>query len=199
MIDESELIRKSQEGDVEAFSQLVHLYGDRIFNLSHHVCAGAPSEAEDIYQETFLTAFKKIRQYRSRSKLGTWLYRIAANLCWMKLRRRKREPFVPILDMPSFLDHPSGAYPESVLKDMSTDPARLARKKEIRDIVMNALEALPVDYRLAVVLKDMQGLPNLEIARVLKLTLPAVKSRLHRGRIFLKDRLSRVLRMEHQR
>ncbi|HOW27667.1 MAG TPA: sigma-70 family RNA polymerase sigma factor [Elusimicrobiota bacterium] len=191
-MDETELIARSQQGDGTAFSQLVRLYGDRIFNLSHHVCAGAPSEAEDIYQETFVTAFKKIRQYQSRSHLGTWLYRIAANLCWMKLRRRKNERTVPIVtSMPG--EGPDEGVSENILKDPKGDPAKRAHRKEVQEVVTAALEALPVDYRLAVVLKDMQGLSNEEIAKILNLSLPAVKSRLHRGRLLLRTRLNKYV------
>ena len=100
MAEEAALIAKSRAGDAEAFGRLVRRYEDRIYTLARSVCAGLPAEAEDVYQETFLTAFKKIRGFRGDSGLGTWLHRIAANLCWMRHRKKKSEPFVPMLDEP---------------------------------------------------------------------------------------------------
>ena len=97
---EKSLIQASQRGDTAAFDRLIRKYEGRIYRLSHSVCAGIPAEAEDVYQETFLTAFKKIRGFKGRSSLGTWLYRIASNICWQKFRRIKRTPVVPILDRP---------------------------------------------------------------------------------------------------
>ena len=187
--EEAELIERSKRGDGEAFARLIRKYEDRIYNLARKVCAGAPAEAEDIYQETFLTAFKKIGAFRSESSLGTWLYRIAANLCWTRLRKKRREPFVPVLDLPSVGEGESRVAAELLAGDRSEDPAALARKAELRGAVTAALGELPVEVRLVVALKDIQGLSNEEIARIMKLSLPAVKSRLHRGRLFLRDRL----------
>ncbi|MFA5138277.1 MAG: sigma-70 family RNA polymerase sigma factor [Elusimicrobiota bacterium] len=177
---EPDLILKSKQGDPRAFSALVSRYEDRIFNLAHKVCAGMPSEAEDVYQETFLTAFKKLPQFRGGSDLGTWLYRIASNLCWMRFRKKRAEPVVvPIPEDAQF-------------KDWSDGPEELARKKSLRRAIEAALAELPIDHRLVVVLRDIQGLSNEETAKAMKLSLAAVKSRLHRGRLFLRDRLDKA-------
>ncbi|HRY29855.1 MAG TPA: sigma-70 family RNA polymerase sigma factor [Elusimicrobiota bacterium] len=194
MLSEPALIEKSKQGDAEAFSSLIRRYEDKIYNLAHHVCASAPAEADDIYQETFLSAYKKIGQFRADSQLGTWLYRIAANLCWMRLRKKRREPFVPILDLPDAGEHRHTGAPLDKMKSHADDPAKLAQKKELRQTVERALEELPVEYRLVAVLSDIEGLPNDEIARILNLSLPAVKSRLHRARLFLRDRLSPLVK-----
>jgi RNA polymerase sigma-70 factor (ECF subfamily) len=186
------LIEKSKQGDGEAFSKLVHLYEDKIFNLAHKVCVNAPSEADDIYQETFLTAFKKIKSFKAASDLGTWLYRIASNLCFMRLRKKRREPFVPILDAPVDGEHHEHVgIPEKTLKTWAHDAETDHRKKELADAVNKALGLLPVDYRLVVTMKDIQGLSNEDISKALDLSVPAVKSRLHRGRLFLRDRLEK--------
>ncbi|MDD5658269.1 MAG: sigma-70 family RNA polymerase sigma factor, partial [Elusimicrobia bacterium] len=100
MESETALIAASKKGDARAFSALVGRYEDKIFNLARKVCAGMPAEADDVYQETFLTAFKKLPRFRGDSNLGTWLYRIASNLCWMRFRKKRAEPVVPILDRP---------------------------------------------------------------------------------------------------
>ena len=185
-MDESELISTSQGGDVDAFKRLITRYEGRIFRLAHSVCSRLPSEAEDVYQETFLTAFKKIKDFRKSSNLGTWLYRIAANLCWLRFRKKKREPFVPLLDLPH--DHGDGPG-RAEFKDWSPTPEEFAKRKELKEAVAKALSGLSVEYRLAVVLRDIEGLSNEEAAKVLNLSVPAIKSRLHRGRMFLRDRL----------
>jgi RNA polymerase sigma-70 factor (ECF subfamily) len=190
---ESRLIAKSKRGDAAAFSSLVSRYEDRIFNLAHKVCVGMPAEAEDVYQETFLTAFKKLSHFREDANLGTWLYRIAANLCWMRLRKRRAEPVVPILDHPHHHDEDPDLAAGGHFKDWSDGSEELARKKILREAVEAAFGDLPVDYRLVVVLRDIQGLSNEETAKVMKLSLAAVKSRLHRGRLFLRDRLDQAV------
>jgi len=186
---ERDLIEKSRHGDAAAFTQLVHRYEERIFRLAKNVCSGLPAEAEDVYQETFLAAFKKIRGFRKDSDLGTWLYRIASNLCFMRYRRKKSEPFVPLLDRPHGHDDESAHLQ---FADGLPTPEESARKKELVEQVAKALGKLPVDYRLVLTLRDIEGLSNKETAEILKLSLTAVKSRLHRGRLFLRDEFERV-------
>jgi RNA polymerase sigma-70 factor (ECF subfamily) len=181
---ESELIEKSKAGDVEAFSQLIRNYENKIFSLAHHVCAGMPSDAEDVYQETFLSAFKNIKGFKNRSNLGTWLYRIAANLCWLRFRKKKREPIVSSLDRRK----PEEEGGQWEFKDWVPNPEEISRKKELQEAVAKALSGLSTDYRLVLTLRDIEGLSAEETAKILKLSIPAVKSRLHRGRMFLRER-----------
>ena len=180
---EDALISRSREGDPAAFEALVKRYEDRIYRLARNVCAGAPAEADDVYQETFLTAYKKLGAFRGGSGLGTWLYRIASNLCFMRLRSNKRRPFVAALDQPSGegLRLPADALPT---------PDQAAGKRELAQAVTQALKALPVDYRLVMTLRDVEGLSNEETAKVLKISVAAVKSRRHRGRLFMRERLA---------
>ena len=188
MVSEKALIKRSRDGDAQAFTALVSRYEDRIYRLAKSVCAGLPAEAEDVYQETFITAYKKLGAFRGDSDLGTWLYRIAANLCFMRHRKKKREPFVPLLDLPH--DHDDGAHHQ--FRDWEPTPDEIAGKKELVDQVAKALAALPVDYRLAVTLRDIEGLSNEKTAEILGLGVAAVKSRVHRGRLFLRDQFERA-------
>lgn len=185
---ERALIAKSRDGDADAFGQLVHRYEDRIYRLAKSVCAGLPAEADDVYQDTFVTAFKKLGTFRGRSDLGTWLYRIAANLCFMRHRKKRSEPFVPLLDRPH--DH-DGDGAGHRFPDWEPTPEEIAGKKELAAHVAKALRALPVEYRLVLTLRDVEGLSNEKTAEILDLSVAAVKSRLHRGRLFLRDRFER--------
>jgi RNA polymerase sigma-70 factor (ECF subfamily) len=176
MTNEQVLIERSRAGDRGAFSQLVRQYEDRIFRLAHKVCAQAPQEAEGVHQETFVTALEKIQQFENKSALGTWLYRIAANLCFMRLRAKHLSATQPLDD-------------EDLAADPAPDPANAAARAELQKAVVSALEALPSDYRLVVTLRDIQGLSAEETSKLLKLSIPAVKSRLHRGRLYLREKL----------
>lgn len=176
MASEADLIARSKGGDSEAFSSLISRYEDRIFNLAQKVCVGLPAEAEDVYQETFLTAFKKLPKFRAESDLGTWLYRIASNLCWMRHRKKKAERLEPLLER----HHGREAGPEEV-----------SRKKALREAVEAALGELPVEQRLVLVLRDIEGLSGEQTAKAMKLSVAAVKSRLHRARLFLRRRFDK--------
>lgn len=185
---ERELIERSRNGDAEAFSRLIGRYEDRIYRLAKTVCTGLSAEADDVYQDTFLTAFKKLKSFRGDSELGTWLYRIASNLCLMRRRKKSSEPFVPLLDR----EHDHDGAPAHQFRDWSPTPEEAARKKELVEKVSGALAKLPMDYRLVLTLRDVEGLSAEETAKILKLSIPAVKSRLHRGRLFLRDEFERA-------
>lgn len=186
MVDETLLIQKSRAGDRKAFEGLLRLYQDRLFRLAHKVCAQAPAEAEDVLQDTMLAAFKKVKGFRGDSSLGTWLYRVASNLCWMRLRRKRREALEPLPAGPDA--EARGAWAS---KDPLDDPATRARRNELRRAVGHALEGLPADQRAVVVLSDVREMKNRDIARTLGLSLPAVKSRLLRGRRWLRTHLEK--------
>ncbi|MDE2038412.1 MAG: sigma-70 family RNA polymerase sigma factor [Elusimicrobia bacterium] len=186
---ERELIEKSRAGDAEAFGLLMRRYEDRVYRLAKSVCAALPAESDDVYQETFLTAFKKLGGFRSQSGLGTWLYRIASNLCLMRHRKKRREPLVSLPERSS-----AGEDSEALqFSDRELTPEELAGKRELLERVGAALAELSVEQRMVVVLRDIEGLSNERTARVLKLGLAAVKSRLHRARGLLKEKLERSL------
>ncbi|PKM97667.1 MAG: RNA polymerase subunit sigma [Elusimicrobia bacterium HGW-Elusimicrobia-3] len=169
--NDSELVEKAKAGDTASFEALVKKYQDKIYGLANYVCMGLKSEADDVYQETFINAFKNISKFKGNSGFGTWLYRIAANNCWMKYRKRKSEKLVSMEDL-------------TELKDLTH--ADEVIKQELSSSVAKALSKLSVDYRLAITLADIQGLTMEEAARVLKITVPAFKTRLFRARQALK-------------
>jgi len=169
--NDAELVEKAKAGDTASFEVLVKKYQDKIYGLANYVCLGLKSEADDVYQETFINAFKNISKFKGKAGFGTWLYRIAANNCWMKFRKRKSEKLVSIEDL-------------NELKDLTH--ADEVRKKELSESVAKALSKLSVDFRLAITLADIQGLTMEEAAQVLKITVPAFKTRLFRPRQMLK-------------
>lgn len=174
--DEARLIERSRNGDSAAFEALVRRYDERMYRMVKSVCVAAPAEADDVYQDTFLTAYKKLSSFQGRSELGTWLYRVAANLCFMRLRAKKARPASPLED--------------HAPRDPEGGPDEAVRKKELADAVARALAELPAEHSLAVVLSDVEGLSAAEAAARLSLSVPAFKSRLHRGRLALRARLA---------
>ena len=171
---EKALIEKAQAGDNASFEALVKKYQERIYAQARAVCFGLKGETDDVYQETFISAFKNIKKFKGNSGFGTWLYRITANNCWMKFRKKKSEKLVSIEDL--------GGLADLAAKDETA-------KKDLSEVVAKALEKLSVDYRLAVTLADIQGLSMDEAAKVLKITVPAFKTRLFRARRALQKEL----------
>jgi len=177
MTDEKELVEKARSGDAKAFEALVLLHKDRLYGIAAAVCAGMPSEAQDVAQESFISAFKNIGSFRANAAFGTWLYRIAANNCWQRFRKAGTEARSEIPGDKS-KGHPSrSCVSENALKN------------ELSAAVSAALASLPGDYRMAVMLCDIEGLSNSASASRMEISLPAFKAKLHRARLLLKKQL----------
>lgn len=174
-----------RQGDKAAFAQVVALYADRLYNLSLKLL-GHPQEAEDAVQETFLSAFKSIDRFEGRSNLGTWLYRIAYNTAMMRLR--KKRPDTVSIDEPLTLDD-GGTVPRQFF-DWCCVPESDLLSGEALAYMEQAIQLLPESLRPVFVLRDIEELSTEETGEVLGLSIPAVKSRLHRARLFLRERLS---------
>jgi RNA polymerase sigma-70 factor (ECF subfamily) len=182
------LVEQLRGGDAEAAEALVSTYGDRVYRLAMRITGNA-SDAEEVVQDTLWTASRKIGTFRGAAAFGSWVYRITANAAYQKLRgRRSRRNDVSWEDLaPSFDER--GQHVEAPV-DWSrrlTDPAI---EDELKSVLGSAIEELPAEYRTALVLHDVEGLPNPEIARMLHASLGTVKSRVHRARLFLRRRLS---------
>lgn len=146
-------------------------------------------DAEDILQETFLSAFKNLSRFREKSKFSTWLFRIATNFCLM-LRRKVKKETVPFDD--SLDPHKAGLIGE--LYPWSSDPRRNLSDKELKRILDKVIRQLPEKYRIVFLLKDVEGFSNKEIAKILGLSLAAAKARLLRSRLFLREKLSKYFK-----
>lgn len=172
-------------GDKRVFAQMVDLYADKLYNLILKLL-GDPRDAEDVLQETFISVYQNIGGFEGRSKLGTWLYRIAYNTAMMRLR--KKRPETVSIDEPLLLD--DGKEVPRQLHDWSALPEQELLTEEGLHHMEEAIRALPESLRSVFVLRDIEGLSTAETGEALGLTETAVKSRLHRARLFLRERLS---------
>jgi RNA polymerase sigma-70 factor (ECF subfamily) len=185
------LVEALRREDPEAATVLVETYGDRVYRLARRI-TGSNEDAEEVAQDALWTAARKIGTFKGESAFGSWLYRITANAAYMKLRARRSKAAEIALDdvLPALDDEGRHFEP---MDDWSPRVDEQALQSELRDVLENAIAALPPDYRTAVVLHDIEGLSNPDIAEALGISLPAVKSRVHRSRLFLRQRLSDYL------
>jgi RNA polymerase sigma-70 factor (ECF subfamily) len=181
-MDEKKLIADAQSGDKKALAELVKNYEQTIYNFAFKICRDR-DKAEQIMQETFYSMIKSLHQFDGKSKLSTWLYRIVANHCLMLARKLKSRQFVSIDDEEALFD-------EKYTADWDSIPYKGAENKELREKLDNAIKKLAPEYRMIFLLRDVEGLSTEETAQVSELTVPAVKSRLHRARAFLRKELN---------
>ena len=181
------LVKKSQKGDYLSFEELVKRYEKKIYHLAYRIM-GNKEDASDVLQETFLQAFKKLAGFKGKAKFSTWLYRIAVNICFMRKRKRKKMKTVS-LDIP-ILTKKEDEIKRELRDDWSESPLATLENEEVKKTLSEAIGLLPEEYRTVFLLRGLNGLSNQEVAKVLKISLPAVKSRLHRARLFLRDKLS---------
>jgi len=187
--DESALVAAAQQGGVEAFTSLVNRYERRIFRLARHITQST-EDAEDVLQETFLKAYEHLEDFQGNSRFYTWLVRIAVNQALMKLRKRKGDATVS-------LDEPIDTGEETVTREVAVwdpNPELIYSREEMREILQNAIDSLPPAFRAVFALRDIEGLSTEETAAMLNLTIPAVKSRLLRARLRLREKLTRVFK-----
>lgn len=180
-------MKRLQAGDPAAYRELVGLYSRRVYGVALKIL-GDEREAEDVLQETFLSAFEAIGRFEGRSRLSTWLYRIATNASLMRLRKAT-PPVAFSLDRDPG-DENQASSAARYLVDWSAVPDELLLTAEARREMDRAIADLPETLRSVFVLRDIQGLPGDETAAILGITVQAVKTRLHRARVRLRNRLS---------
>jgi RNA polymerase sigma-70 factor (ECF subfamily) len=182
---EAELVQALKAGNQAAYSELVERYSSTVYNLALRMM-GDRHEAEEVLQETFISAFRAIDRFEGRSQLGTWLYRIAYNAALMRLRKR-RLPTTSI-DEPIWTEE--GDEMPRQLVDWSGLPDDRVLTRELRAVLDAAVATLPETLRSVFVLRDIEGLSTAEVAEVLGLTETNVKVRLHRARLALREKLA---------
>ncbi|MEJ2010816.1 MAG: sigma-70 family RNA polymerase sigma factor [Anaerolineales bacterium] len=178
-------IRALRSGDREAFAAMVDEYSPQLYRLALRML-GNPQEAEDVLQETFINAFKHMKQFEGRSQLSTWLYRIAANQALMRLR--KNGPDMVSVDEPLQLG--GGESVPRQLKDWCCLPEAEFMTSEAQAQLDQAIGELSSALRAAFVLRDLQGLSTRKTAEILDISESAVKTRLLRARLELREKLS---------
>jgi RNA polymerase sigma-70 factor (ECF subfamily) len=189
VFDEAGLVAQARLGDTSAFTELTEKYQRNIFRLAQNITQNR-EDAEDVVQDAFLKAYQKLDQFQGNSKFYTWLVRIAVNEALMKLRKRKASKTVSIDED---VETDEGFVPREVT-DWSPNPEQLYKQAELGDILEKTIQGLPSGFRTVFVLRDVEGLSTEETAEALGLSIPAVKSRLLRARLQLRERLSRFFK-----
>ncbi len=191
---EAELVRRVQSGDREAFGELVHRYTGKLYAISMSMLRNEQDARENV-QASFLNAWRGITNYRGDSSIGSWLGKIASNNALMRLRTRRRKPESPLDPVGPGFD--GEGHHERPVVDWSPLADKLREDKELGEGIRRAVEALPESYRTVVVLADYQEMSMKEIAEILDISVPNVKTRLHRARLALREALDSYIN-EHK-
>jgi RNA polymerase sigma-70 factor (ECF subfamily) len=181
-----ELIRAINSGQYDRFPDLVKRYEQKLYNFNLRMCRDA-ADAEDIVQETFLNVFKYLKDFRYETKFRNWLYRVAASTC---IKKRRKSKFAPQRELSLDEFYPqSEAEVSDQVPDWAQMPLDKVLSNELLDKINEAIVTLPEKYRLVIVLRDIEGFSTAETAQILNLSDANVKVRLHRARLFLRDKL----------
>lgn len=164
------------------FERIVEEHSSFVYNVAFRMM-GNPQDAEDVAQEAFISAYRAFERFRGESKLTTWLYRITVNAALMRLRKEKKARTLT-----------QYGFDDVIVHDWSDAPYRAASDSELGDRLREGIGMLPDDLKAAVVLRDMEELSNAEAAEVIGISVPALKSRLHRGRVLLRKHLEEYLK-----
>ena len=187
--EELALVERSREGDASAFGELVRQYERKVYSLAKHITQN-DEDAEDVLQESFLKAYTHLDSFHGDSKFYTWLVRIAVNEALMKLRKRKSDKTVS-------LDEPQDTGEDLVTREIAVwedDPEKKYSREELAEILSEAVQSLKPSFRTVFVLRDIEELSTEETAETLGISIPAVKSRLLRARLQLREKLTRHFR-----
>lgn len=182
---EAELIAAAQAGQQDAYAEIVERHSPTVYNLALRLMKD-PHEAEEVLQETFISAFRALTKFEGRSQLGTWLYRIGYNAALMRLRKRQ----APTESLDATVTTEDGDQMPRQLVDWGSVPDELLLNRELRTVLNAALDTLPASLRTVFVLRDIEGLSTAETAEALGLTATNAKVRLHRARLALRERLT---------
>jgi RNA polymerase sigma-70 factor, ECF subfamily len=195
-VDETALIDKARMGDDHAFTKLVNQYEDLVYSFAYKVCRDK-EKAEETWQDTFVNVYRKLHQFDGKSKFTTWLYSIVANNCRMKRRKTKLEMASVHIDEPKSFHGDSEvdrtAHETQTVAAWRDTPLDNVMDAELKSKLDTAIQKLPYDYRVVFVLRDVEGQSAEETGKILKLSVPAVKSRLRRARVFLREQLNEYM------
>lgn len=191
-LSDEEIMVRCAQGSEEAFQILVSRYRARIINLITRF-VGDPDRAEDISQEVFIRVYRNRERYRKSGKFSTWIFTIAANLAKNEIRRKVRHRRVVSMDD----EKEPGTSLAATLADRGVGPGQALERKELEVLILDAIESLPERYRMALVLRDLEGLAYEEVSRVLGIPGGTVRSRINRARLMVKDKLESLVRVDY--
>lgn len=180
------LVDQFKGGDIQAFEEIIERYESKVMNLALRFTRNQ-EDAEEVMQDVFTTIYRKIEGFKGQSAFSSWLYRIVVNAAFMKLRKRKQSQTVSIEDLAPAIKQ----YCIDREACVGTHSYNVAVSRELQDVLQSAINKLPDQYRAVFVLRDVDGLSNQETGEILTLSIPAVKSRLHRSRIMLRRKLQK--------
>jgi RNA polymerase sigma-70 factor (ECF subfamily) len=194
-IPDRQLVARLRKGDEAAFEEVLRRHELKVYNLTRGIM-GNEDDARDAMQDAFLSVFRSIGRFKEQSSLSTWIYRIAVNAALMKLRKRRQDrKNVPIDDyMPSFDED---GHRVAVVPDWHPAADEVLLNKELAGLLRQWIAELAPEYRTVFLLRDQEGLGNEEVAAVLNLSVAAVKSRLHRARLYLRERVKKYAYARH--
>jgi RNA polymerase sigma-70 factor, ECF subfamily len=187
--DESLLVSEAKAGNYAAFEELVNRYEKKIYRLGINITGNA-EDAEDVLQEAFLKAFEHLPEFREDSRFYTWIVRIAVNEALMKLRKRRTRREVAI----EASEDEDGEVLVREFADWKPNPEQEYARVELERILQGAARALPPGFRTVFYLRDVEGLSTEETAELLNLSVGAVKARLFRARLRLREELSKIFK-----
>lgn len=184
-VQDQELVEGLRKGDQACLLEIVTRYSEKVHNLAMRISRNQ-EDAEEILQDVFMTVFRKVDKFEGKSAFSSWLYRITVNTAFMKLRKRKQTAAISLEDI-------TPNVKESWVSERreENDANFMASRHELREQLEAAINKLPEEYRVIFILRDVDGLSNQEVGEVLGITVPAVKSRLHRSRLLLRKKLCR--------
>jgi RNA polymerase sigma-70 factor, ECF subfamily len=188
-VTDEDLVARARTKDFAAFEELVDRYEDKIFRLAFRFVRNE-TEAKEIVQDTFLLVWRKLDTFKGDSQFGSWLYRVATNTALMRLRAQRRHPEISTEELPiDYLDN-YGQLPAAG-ENWAKRPDDELQSDELRRRIQKAVDELPEIYRTVFLIRDVEGLSTEETAEVLEISIPTVKTRLHRARLALRDAITR--------
>lgn len=187
--EEEALLRRLQAGEDDAYRELIHTYGTRLLAVARRIMR-TEEDARDCVQDAFLSAFRSIDRFEGKATLGTWLHRIVVNACLMKLRTHKRKP-EELVD-PGTAEFDRYGFRAGPTEIGNAGAESLLEREEVREQVRAGINSLPDDFRIVLLLRDIEELTTQETAEILETTTGAVKVRLHRARLALKKKIENL-------
>jgi RNA polymerase sigma-70 factor (ECF subfamily) len=185
-----ELVERARNKDYPAFEELLGRYEDKVYRLAYRFVRNE-SEAKEILQDTFLAVWRKLDTFKGDAQFSSWVYRVAANAALMRLRSHRRHPEVSTEDLPAgFMDQNQSGQILSAGDNWARRPDEELQSDEVRRHIQAAVDALPDIYRTVFLVRDVEGLSTEETAELLGISVPTVKTRLHRARMALREAIT---------